>query len=184
MERPFSDWECERLRERTMIPKLTLDEILSHWFAEADGQPCPYTRDQLVGMMDLKVDDYRIAKDRLEDEAKRWAEYAREMTAEKQRCERQVERMKGFVLDLMAHYGVDVLRGEKFQVKRTSSERTRLLTDEVTDEHLTAWPDFVRTRHEFRLDEIKRAIKDGIDVPFAVIEEHPSVRFGAVKKER
>ena len=105
-------------------------------------------------------------------------EEADKLTARKKALENKIEGLKAWLL--MALNG-EKLKTPRCNVYQTHSQRVTIVGDE---KDLIAWlernakdpRDYIRYREpELRKDEIKKALKDGIEIEYAKLEETESV---------
>ena len=159
---------------------LTLSELMDLWGRAAAGEQIPMTESELIKLVEMKADDYRMAHDFAESEAAQFKGYAAEMTDRASQAQSRADRIKAFLAIQMAEMGLTKISGRLFTARVQLYESTQVDFDKPSAEDAMRFPLLVKPKFEWSKTSIKEAIEAGETFSFARQVKTPKVVFGTI----
>ena len=150
---------------------MTLGQILSVMEWMDDGL-VELTPEEMVTLRDkckAKVDDYKFALDDAEADEAKFKKRIEEWKKAKDRAAKKQQRIMSLMLYNLEKSNADTLPGEDYVVKIRKSEKC-VVKAELDNKALIEFGDWVKTKHEWKTAEIKKALKAGDDKAKGIAE--------------
>lgn len=117
----------------------------------------------LIGQVTDKVDALRTVLTKIEAESERLGKLKKEFELAQSQVDKKYERLKNYIIQVMASNNQMSLSGEKFKVSYVKCEQKRIVERAPTEDEYfqisAKWPTAVRRILEWDKNEIKRIAK-------------------------
>ncbi len=159
---------------------LTLSELMDLWSRAAAGEQIPMSESELIKLVEMKSDDYRMAFDHAEAEAAQFKAYAEEMKERSRQAQSRADRIKSFLGMQMAGMGLTKISGRLFTARVQEFKSIEVDFDHPSNEDAMRFPLLVKPKFEWSKTAIKERIEAGESYSFARVVSRPKVVFGTV----
>lgn len=165
--------------------KVTLPKLLQT-LSDIDMQLIEMPQEELDVIkiqLPQKVDGVFHYLDSLETRIDQLRAKKKELDAAIKSLESKRSSVEQFLAKNMVDHGFEKLPGNEYEMIVRTTEAVEIDDIEISDDFLSRYSTYVRTKHEISKEKLRADLKEGIfDLPFARVKKNHHLRFSPKKK--